>query len=421
MKTVKNRNSKIFKNLKNKTRKNRFKNNSSVKISNKSRKRKKNRNRNRNNTRKFIKGGFSFNRKKTPEENTELAETNAETDLSEKEVFKATPGLFSSIRRGFRAYGNQISFGQELMFVEGHYDGQTQRGYRHGEGTLTYNLNHSRDIKYEFKLYVKEPSPYNLKLISYDIYVFEKYDGHWKYNTKHGFGTMYYINDNKSIKVMYRGYWKNDKREGKNGTMKYKDGTVYDGQWNNDQRHGVGFMYYDYTDKLGKSGKLTYSGNWKNNKIHGEGTMEYDDGSVFSGHWVNGTFINGKIKYKNGDVYDGHWKHHTYNGIGTMTYKNGDVYEGNWEDGKFFGNGKLIVKTDRSMYNNIVFYKGVYEGKFVKGKLYGIVNHTYPNEGECVEQWLWRSGKLNIVDKQLKNVAEPGESSGIREEEDNLE
>lgn len=48
--------------------------------------------------------------------------------------------------------------------------------------------------------------------------------------------TMYYSNGD-----IYKGYWKDDKRNGK-GVMKWNDGKVYDGYWKNDMMHGEGTM-----------------------------------------------------------------------------------------------------------------------------------------------------------------------------------
>lgn len=96
------------------------------------------------------------------------------------------------------------------------------------------------------------------------------------------FGIITYKNKN-----FYHGQWKliKDKivLEGLNGKMTFNDGTVYTGEWVNGKYDGYGEMTL-YTG-------ASYSGYWKNGKRHGRGKMLYEDGTIIDDVWENGVRI----------------------------------------------------------------------------------------------------------------------------------
>jgi hypothetical protein len=55
--------------------------------------------------------------------------------------------------------------------------------------------------------------------------------------------------------------------------MKYADGDVYEGNWKNDEFHGFGTLTQP-------DGEIS-SGNWKEGKLHGLGKIQFADGYVY--------------------------------------------------------------------------------------------------------------------------------------------
>ena len=69
------------------------------------------------------------------------------------------------------------------------------------------------------------------------------FDGAFKFDKKHGFGTLKYFNGDK-----YVGFFEKDKRCGK-GTFFYANGDRYDGEWKNDLYNGYGTFCYANGEK----------------------------------------------------------------------------------------------------------------------------------------------------------------------------
>ena len=101
-------------------------------------------------------------------------------------------------------------------------------------------------------------------------------DSQWKYegelNEKgeyHGFGTLVDANGT------YIGTWEEGDR--KKGRMTLTDGSKYDGEWKNNGPHGYGtFSYADGG---------VYQGYYQDGLKHGTGTLKGADGVTFSGEW----------------------------------------------------------------------------------------------------------------------------------------
>lgn len=65
---------------------------------------------------------------------------------------------------------------------------------------------------------------------------FVEYDGEWDRGYRHGHGTRYYLNGE-----VYVGGWELNKRSGK-GRYEYANGDVFDGEWVDDRRTGAASM-----------------------------------------------------------------------------------------------------------------------------------------------------------------------------------
>lgn len=200
----------------------------------------------------------------------------------------------------------------------------------------------------------------------------------------------------------YNGFFKNNKRHGY-GTYYYKSGDKYSGQWNRGNKHGQG----SYTWKSG----IKYVGQWKKNNMHGQGTKTYKNGKIERGTWENDKFISlksvksssknqlkakdtiksnqnkkcpssgykdnceGKVTYSNG-TYNGYFRNNKRHGQGSYYFKDGDKYIGKWKDHKYNGYGSYFFKDGRS-------YEGQWKNDFKSGQ----GTFIWPNGNKYVGQW----------------------------------
>jgi hypothetical protein len=166
----------------------------------------------------------------------------------------------------------------------------------------------------------------------------------------------------------YNGQWKDDRRHGF-GTLVYPDGTKYEGDWSYDQRHGNGTLWI----KEGKKSVKEYVGAWYDGSMEGFGTFHYPNGEVYKGDWVaNKRHGKGRLEYPNGDYFVGDWENDCQRGVGILYFKNGNIFEGMWLDGKKDGMGKFFyastLKVLLANTNLTVCYESVvqvYEGEWV--------------------------------------------------------
>lgn len=192
--------------------------------------------------------------------------------------------------------------------------------------------------------------------------------GYWVLGIVNGNGTMTYKNG-----TVYNGAWRNNQYYG-TGVMNYNNGDSYDGAWADSKRSGQGCMVY-------KNGDI-YNGSWINDNYHGKGKMIYADGHRFEGEWTNGEFSDGTVVYPKGDKYNGEW----INGSpksGVMAYANGGNFKGDWKNSQpYNGNGKVTTTSysfngewvDGNFYNgkgNSVIGDNIYLGEWNKGCFIG--------------------------------------------------
>lgn len=146
-----------------------------------------------------------------------------------------------------------------------------------------------------------------------------KYTGSWKDNLKDGFGIQVFENGNK-----YEGDWKNNKMNGQ-GTL-----------WILDQKRSL---------------RRRYTGDWVNGKKHGRGTMFFPNEDRYDGFWMdNEPQGEGRMIYRNGDVYVGQWSAGKRSGYGVLTKRNGDHFEGNWVHDKREGQGSYFFESKNKLF-----------------------------------------------------------------------
>ncbi len=178
-------------------------------------------------------------------------------------------------------------------------------------------------------------------------------------------------------------------------------GSVYDGQWRDDKKHGFGTEHpIDIYDPDGR----WYVGEWRNGKRHGHGIETMDNGDVYNGEWCDGKYHGHGIKIlANDNIYNGEWKYGEYHGYGIETV-NGDVYDGAWAKGEKCGKYVEILKNGdihEGMQQCYECYK-LYDDTI--GINHDIVIITKKN-GEIIKQE-WHHGELikNIQDERIKMI-----------------
>jgi hypothetical protein len=147
------------------------------------------------------------------------------------------------------------------------------------------------------------------------------YDGEWRHGVRQGYGRIKYatgdvfegwfVNDYKMGRGTYQwpdgrsfeGMYKNDRAEDPNGTLTWKNGTMFVGSFIKGQRTGKGVIRFP--------DNVRYKGEFANGKYDGFGTCNFQDGRVYTGHWRKGkAHGQGKLTEANGTVrHDGEWKH----------------------------------------------------------------------------------------------------------------
>lgn len=169
------------------------------------------------------------------------------------------------------------------------YDGSWERGKRHGNGKLTYDIGRSSYYEGEWfngcrhgqgKMFYPSGNTYQ---------------GEWKNDMKHGHGAMYWLDLNE----YYIGSWMNDLQDGQ-GEHTWKEEPPemmariqkqmcnrYIGGFKEGMRHGKGIFYYANGAK--------YQGEWEKNQKHGRGLFIFEDGSIYSGPFDRDRMVERKI------------------------------------------------------------------------------------------------------------------------------
>ncbi|KAK6126255.1 hypothetical protein DH2020_040000 [Rehmannia glutinosa] len=155
----------------------------------------------------------------------------------------------------------------------------------------------------------------------------ECYSGSLLGNKPEGYGNYIWSDGSK-----YEGEWKFGTRHGY-GKLQFSSGALYEGEFLGGYMHGSG----TYT----KPDRTIYKGRWRLNLKHGLGNQNFPDGDVFEGSWILGTPEGpGKYAWANGNVYLGNMRGGgKMSGKGTLTWINGDSYEGSWLNGTMHGFG----------------------------------------------------------------------------------
>uniref|UniRef100_A0A1I8P7L3 MORN repeat-containing protein 3 n=1 Tax=Stomoxys calcitrans TaxID=35570 RepID=A0A1I8P7L3_STOCA len=127
------------------------------------------------------------------------------------------------------------------------------------------------------------------------------YDGQWQRGKRHGWGMMRRRLPNGNMVRIYSGQWLDDMKSGE-GKQFYDDGDIYYGYWLNNRRHGLGIHWYN-------NGNI-YVGEWQVDVAHGLGVMFYANGNRYEGCFARG-FKNGEGTFYHmhrGQIQKGMWQ-----------------------------------------------------------------------------------------------------------------
>jgi hypothetical protein len=190
------------------------------------------------------------------------------TTLTSPMVYKDCAGQFGNyVGKVATASRRPHSKGEMKWELSGNvYDGEWRHGYRQGYGRLTYS---SGDV----------------------------FEGWFQQDLKVGRGT-YQWRDGRQ----YEGMYANDGAEDLNGTLSWKNGTLYVGCFTQGHRTGKGVIRFP--------NNVRYQGDFVNGKYHGFGSCTFQDGRVYTGYWRRGkAHGTGILTEADGTVlHDGQWQ-----------------------------------------------------------------------------------------------------------------
>ncbi|CCI39874.1 unnamed protein product [Albugo candida] len=190
--------------------------------------------------------------------------------------------------------------------LEQSYEGEWVNDRRHGKGVVCFTDGSSLEAYWESgRLVLTEGilHKYNDQVLPDPF----QYSGEFENGIPHGQGTsLHHIET-------YTGRFHCGKRRGQ-GMSTLSDGTIYKGEWRNSKRNGFGVCQYARTRDR------------------------------YEGKWVGGVRCGrGVCTYASGAVYNGEWKNDCRHGDGRITYPDGTLLEGRWKEDKFCGDGMFVL------------------------------------------------------------------------------
>lgn len=167
---------------------------------------------------------------------------------------------------------------------------------------------------------------------------------------------------------IFEGMFQNGRFEGEAVYRENKDNWYFRGIFENG-RAGEGTFYLDGGFKIVsvsdfESGVCTgpnwrYYGAFNERGQTGEGSFIFEDGSLYSGGFLNG-LANGEGKYidsAGNTIYEGDFKNGVFDGLGIYYWPDGCFYKGGFSNGVFDGEGE--VKDAGGLIVSGIWEKGV--------------------------------------------------------------
>lgn len=158
-------------------------------------------------------------------------------------------------------------------------------------------------------------------------------------------------------------------------SQEYDDGSEYTGGYLEGKRSGMGSYIFRNDD--------TYVGEWDNDLMSGNGEYTFADGATLTGIFEKGELKDGFFTYSdlNGE-YRVEVVNFEYSEEITATLANGDVYYGIYDNDTFSGDCKILY-----------FSGDYYEGQVVENNKEGTGTYTWENGGVYIGEW--KNDKMN--------------------------
>ena len=153
---------------------------------------------------------------------------------------------------------------------------------------------------------------------------------------------------------LYTGWVAHSRAHG-HGVRCWHNGDIFSGQWVDGVCNGIGsWLSQDRHDSLGS---ILYSGHWRNDKEHGRGTLLSSMPSLgrmlFHGRFVDGWLTGmGSVYFADSGqlYYVGRMAGGAFDGEGVMRLEDGSLYVGGFVDGTFKGKGRWVDTRECSVY-----------------------------------------------------------------------
>jgi hypothetical protein len=151
----------------------------------------------------------------------------------------------------------------------------------------------------------------------------------------------------------YNGSFRHGMRDGF-GQMVYSTGDSFEGIFSKDKRHGRGLY------RWGKDGR-TFDGNYEHDAPHDpNGTMTWKDGTIYVGAFLEGNRSGKGIQcFPSGVRYQGDFVNGKYDGFGVCEFADhGSIYKGHWVKGQAHGQGRLTNADGEVIHDGQWVYDG---------------------------------------------------------------
>jgi hypothetical protein len=143
-----------------------------------------------------------------------------------------------------------------------------------------------------------------------------------------GRGVCHFANDS-----TYEGIMQNDIMHDPCAILVDTDSkSRYTGGFVDDRREGSAVFEHPYG---------RYEGEYLNNRRHGMGKEVDLNGNTFTGIFVDGDAVEGRMEYSDGSVYVGAMRDGSREGKGKLLTDDGDVLEGDWKD------DELVIRRNK--------------------------------------------------------------------------
>ena len=159
------------------------------------------------------------------------------------------------------------------------YDGEYLGGLRHGEGSATY--------------------------VNGDYYT-----GAWAEGYRYGYGEFFY----QAVGVTFKGDWLDDLKTG-SGVAVFSNGDSLECRWSKDViKDSTATIHYSKS-------KSEYEGGIKQACKHGEGSIKYRDGTIYRGDWVSEKRHGPGLLHLPDGLFEGLFSHDSAQGPGLLFLK----------------------------------------------------------------------------------------------------